>query len=302
MATRAPTANSQCVKHSYCDSTSKLCVADKLPGDACTQTRECAGNGDLLGVAQYCVSGTCGVGLQLGDDCSGTNAQACDFAKGLLCEGTTQVCTTIPIATVGQACGLVGGAVTLCDGESRCSASPTGTCQARKALNAACTLAGNGDPDDVTKHDCLPHLSCINSVCVATPDFTCLESTCWLSHIVYADRRCATRNSVARLATTPRVPLGFSACRSLRAFELGGAGDTLALVSGELGNDAAALLQRRSAIAAHVADREERRPQSVVVDGLVVAHLLQNIEVLGALLGGTVHCSAHDTLRPTLVI
>ncbi len=167
-------SGARCVKGTYCDTGTQVCLTEKATGDTCTYNKQCAGAQNLTeGIA--CANGQCGPALGLNADCSGANSDSCNLTLGLLCHPISMTCQALVISDVGGPCGYdsVNMTVAGCKGDAVCSANQNGMCLARKTLNQACTLKANGDPDDAGDHNCLPHLSCVSSVCVATPDFTC---------------------------------------------------------------------------------------------------------------------------------
>ncbi len=137
--------------------TANACVAYGAMGATCDATHPC---NPVYG----CVAGMCGAPGAVNAPC--TTSDACDQLNGIFCDGTK--CTSVAFAPAAAACGLVSGALTVCQGPgSFCQGemAPTyrGTCVAGAADGATCD-ATNGPM-------CTAPATCVNGRC-EVPDPT----------------------------------------------------------------------------------------------------------------------------------
>ena len=159
-------------------STCGTCAAATKPGDACVnggcfsgqtcvpgtgstgtcQTPAAAGADCGSCVTGYsCVSGKCTAYLKAGDSCNPTSGPECDLTQGLVCQ--SNVCATISLPKVGEACGAGTKTGPFCSESAVCSGGATaaGTCVAPADDGASC---------DATKGPgCKPGAECIGGVC-----------------------------------------------------------------------------------------------------------------------------------------
>jgi hypothetical protein len=92
----------------------------------------------------------------------GDSDQACDFGKGVICNGVTKVCETFTVAKGGEACGL--GIKTICVGFIEpCSNFLVG--------GVCANPAQDGEACNASKK-CVPPATCEGNVCrlPSTPD------------------------------------------------------------------------------------------------------------------------------------
>jgi hypothetical protein len=163
------------------------CAAQTKPGDACVNGSCYGGQSCVVGssgsgtcqvpaaagaactgscVTGYsCVSGTCTAFLKPGDTCSVTSGPACDLTQGYTCQ--TNVCATITLPKVGEACGSGTKTGPFCAAHAVCSGGATaaGTCVAPADDGATCdTTKGPG---------CKPGAECTGGVCKLPDPNTC---------------------------------------------------------------------------------------------------------------------------------
>lgn len=128
-------------------------------GEPCTDVAAC-GSGLL------CAGGVCmtpqdpAPPLALGEACDPL-ADQCDRLQLQICYPQTNVCTQIPIAGLGETCGLVNGSdYVSCSLNLTCTGgfSEAGTCVAKAADGESCVSAS-----------CVSPAQCINEIC-AVPD------------------------------------------------------------------------------------------------------------------------------------
>lgn len=103
------TVDQGCAKGLVC--ANKKCVAPAAEGADCNMPNQPC-RSDL-----YCTSmsgsGKCAKKVGAGGPCADSD-QACDFGKGVICNGISKVCETVTVAKGGEACGL--GIRTICVG------------------------------------------------------------------------------------------------------------------------------------------------------------------------------------------
>ncbi|HEY2730369.1 MAG TPA: hypothetical protein VGK52_10535 [Polyangia bacterium] len=139
-----------CVSGLVC--ASKKCVAPAGPGGDCNLPNQPC-RSDL-----YCPtmngSAKCAAKLGAGGACTDSD-QACDLAKGVICNPLTHVCDPIKVAKGGEACSLASK--TLCVGfVAPCSSFLTGGVCANPAQDGE-TCGGNAV--------CVPPATCQNKIC-----------------------------------------------------------------------------------------------------------------------------------------
>jgi hypothetical protein len=145
------TVDGGCQKGLVC--ANKKCVAPGGPGADCNRPNQPC-RSDL-----YCTApsgaGKCAAKVGAGGPCADNPDDACDFAKGVVCNPISHVCETISVAKGGQACGL--GMKTICVGFiAPCSNILTGGICASPAEDGA-TCGGNAV--------CVPPAECVGGVC-----------------------------------------------------------------------------------------------------------------------------------------
>jgi len=136
-----------------------VCTARVAAGGACDASHPCQA---LLA----CKAGTCATPDPAGTACM-TGQDTCDSAHGVLCHPVNQTCAQLTFAKPGDACGLVGGGIALCQSGGL---SPTpacsglsaatmfmGTCQAPAADGAMC--------NDMTGPRCVSPSICVSGAC-----------------------------------------------------------------------------------------------------------------------------------------
>ncbi len=118
-----------------------------------------------------CNSGTCSQPAAAAATCSqnGTDVfGSCNELAGAYCsKATNGVCTTIPVATTGQPCGLINGVLTTC--------SASGTCVKTGTAPGACVAPGAdfGNCDATNGPGCQSPAQCIAGVCTLPTPTTC---------------------------------------------------------------------------------------------------------------------------------
>jgi hypothetical protein len=124
-------------------------------GAACDANHPCRGN-------LYCSNNgnVCAMHAGAGTACAG-DANICDFTHGVGCNtfAANPSCQTVSVATGGNACGVMNGALTLCVLNNSCAGAtlvtPRGTCPNPAGDGAACGDASH----------CLPPANCVNGLC-----------------------------------------------------------------------------------------------------------------------------------------
>lgn len=147
-------ADTDCARGLDCNA-QDVCVKPGAKGAACDGDRPC-------GTGLSCFNSVCTEELKAGQACDplGKTTPACDSLTGVYCNAQTKVCTTVQLASAGQPCGIVGGAVAVCTAAGRCqrpSGSLSGSCLAAAADGAAC--------DETKGPSCMGPATCKNSVC-----------------------------------------------------------------------------------------------------------------------------------------
>jgi hypothetical protein len=128
-----------------------VCASIAPLGSACIGTELCASN-------DYCdpTTSACTQLPAIGQACDPTNVFYCDPTQAASsCDGYTSTCTAVGTAKDGQACGIVDGVVTNCNGPCALGDGGVGVCHTYLARGAACT------PYDL----CVPGTSCLAGVC-----------------------------------------------------------------------------------------------------------------------------------------
>ncbi|MGH7439530.1 MAG: hypothetical protein ACRENE_27900 [Polyangiaceae bacterium] len=145
--------------------TAGKCTALGTSGAKCDASTPCAKSLACSDAS----SGTCGAVVAGGASCSQTVDifGTCGAISGSYCGAKTNgTCTKLGFAAAAQPCGLIGGALTTCEGSGVCqitAGTSMGTCVAPAADFGNCD-AKNGP-------GCLAPAVCIGGACVvATPD------------------------------------------------------------------------------------------------------------------------------------
>jgi hypothetical protein len=141
-------ADHGCVQGLVC--ANKKCVAPAAMGADCNLPNQPCRSG------LYCtaMSGKCAAKLGAGGPCVDSD-QACDFAKGVVCNGVSKVCETVTVAKGGEACGL--GIRAICVGfVEPCSNIITG--------GVCANPAQDGEACGGTKK-CVPPATCEAGIC-----------------------------------------------------------------------------------------------------------------------------------------
>jgi hypothetical protein len=148
-----------CTYGSLCESGS--CVTPGTAGAACDGTHVCQ-------KTLTCKAGICSTPAGAGTACT---TGSCNALAGLYCStGSSPVCTSIPLAGVGQPCGLINGALVACSASGHCdvvTGTSTGTCKGAAADGAAC--------DDTNGPMCLSPATCgaTSKVCTLPDPSNC---------------------------------------------------------------------------------------------------------------------------------
>ena len=139
------------------------CVAFVDMGGACDIGHPCKGT-------LTCKNGMCAAKVGAGEAC--TVSTDCDNLHGIYCNTQMMVCQALPLAAIGEPCGLLPGGLTQCLA-SLCNV-PTGaqmgTCEGFAADGASCGMTGS------------PGATCLSpAVCVAgSADGGPLQGSCTL--------------------------------------------------------------------------------------------------------------------------
>jgi hypothetical protein len=155
-ATRAA-ANGDCVAGDQGCATGLVCANKKCVAPAGTGA-DCNLPNQPCRSDLYCTSasgsGKCAAKVGAGGPCADSD-QACDFAKGVVCNGVSKVCETVTVAKGGEACGL--GIRTICVGfVEPCSNIITG--------GVCANPAQDGEACGGTKK-CVPPATCEAGIC-----------------------------------------------------------------------------------------------------------------------------------------
>ena len=148
-----------CVNGAKCENS--VCTAYGASGDACDDTRVC---NPTLG----CVNKTCGPAGATGTACK--ESAECDQLHGVFCNGAQ--CATLAFTSPPSACGLVGGALTLCTGPASCvglgAGTGMGTCDPAPADGTPCNADGGAA--------CESPAVCVSGTCTIVDPKTCSDN------------------------------------------------------------------------------------------------------------------------------
>ncbi len=163
------TAGGSCTNGSACASGlvcgGGTCKTAGSAGDVCDSSNPCGG-GLYCNAVNVMSSGTCAALVTTAGGACPT-ASACSFFDGLDCNAN-MVCSTIPFAQAGAACGIVTGTTyTFCPGGTYCKITTgmaSGTCANDAADGATCDASTS----------CLPNATCTNSLCTLPDPGACM--------------------------------------------------------------------------------------------------------------------------------
>jgi hypothetical protein len=157
-------ANASCAQSSDCQK--GLTCSKGTCVSAVAQSATCMAGGPPCQTGLACVGGTCQQTVGTAGQTCDVTAQNCDVTKGLYCV-TSGTCQKVAIAAAGQACGVVSGTYTLCQGGAPCTVamgSTMGSCATNAANGATCGSNGQG---------CMAGATCVNNLCTLPNASSC---------------------------------------------------------------------------------------------------------------------------------